>query len=39
VPTVESDTGLDGGSVPGVVIVSAVPVLTATVQALLEYTL
>jgi len=36
---VESDTALDAGSLPGVVIVSAVPVLTAVEQLESEYTL
>jgi len=36
---VASDTALDAGSLPGVVIVSAVPVLTAVEQLESEYTL
>jgi uncharacterized membrane protein len=38
VPAVVRVTGLDTGSVPGVVMVLAVPVFTAVVQVELEYT-
>jgi hypothetical protein len=38
VPGVLRVTALDGGRVPGVVMVSGLPVLTASVQAESEYT-
>ena len=37
-PVVFSETGAEAGNVPGVVIGSGVPVLTAVVQAGFEYT-